>query len=74
MMEITDQSYDSLMNMPYPFFESYLKWKTDMERDQGLRHKKEIEKQKTLQNQIKGKQTIAANRSRLKSEYGGKGR
>lgn len=67
-MELTHQSYESFMCMPYGFFDSFDKWKTDMVKEQNQRNKKELDEQQKIQNKLKGQQHLAQTRSRLKQE------
>ena len=55
------------MNMPNLFFENFYKWKTEMEREKGMRQKDELKKQKDLQTKIKGQQYLNTARQRIKS-------
>ncbi len=67
MMEMTGQSYESLMGMPHQKFENFFKWKTDMEREKETRQKKEIESQNYTMRKQKAEQNMNMSRHRLKN-------
>lgn len=69
MIELTHQSYESFMNMPYKFFENFYTWKTDMERDKIKRQKTELENQQKLQTKIKAEHHQNQTKNRLKQQY-----
>lgn len=65
-MELTNQSWESVMNMPYDFFIRSLRWKSDLEQ----------EKAKKLEEKTRGKERInnSPSNSRLRSGVNRHGR
>jgi hypothetical protein len=71
-MELTGQSYDTFMEMPWLFFEDFYKWKVDMEKEKNKRNKAELENQQSLQRKIKAEQSQRNTRQRLHAEAASK--
>lgn len=66
-MELTHQTFSSLLEMPYSFFEEFYNWKIDIEKEKIKRQKNEFEQQKKLNTQLEGKRKINETKSRLNS-------
>ena len=45
LMETMRQQWDSIMVMPYSYFNSTIKWKVDLEEEKAKRYEEEREKQ-----------------------------
>ena len=64
-MELTGQSYESLIQMPFSLFDEFYTWKVDMEKEKLKRQKSELDQQRQLKSTMEGKRRINEARTKF---------
>lgn len=67
LFELTHHSYESIMEMPHLFFESYYAWKMNLEQEKYKKQKSELDNQQKLQVKLKAEQHQQNIKNKLKN-------